>query len=29
MPDQPRQIGGGRRSIGDVAPKLAEQVFGA
>ena len=24
MPDQPQQIGGGRRSIGDIAPKLAE-----
>lgn len=24
MTDQPKQIGGGRRSIGDVAPKLAE-----
>jgi 4-carboxymuconolactone decarboxylase len=24
MPHQPRQIGGGRRTIGDVAPKLAE-----
>lgn len=24
MPDQPLQIGGGRRTIGDVAPKLAE-----
>jgi 4-carboxymuconolactone decarboxylase len=24
MPDQPRQIGGGRRTIGDLAPKLAE-----
>ena len=24
MPDQPRQIGGGRRAIGDIAPKLAE-----
>ncbi|GGT93118.1 carboxymuconolactone decarboxylase family protein [Streptomyces coeruleorubidus] len=24
MTDQPRQIGGGRRTIGDVAPKLAE-----
>ena len=27
MPDptpRPRQIGGGRRSIGDIAPKLAE-----
>jgi 4-carboxymuconolactone decarboxylase len=24
MPDQPRQVGGGRRAIGDVAPKLAE-----
>jgi 4-carboxymuconolactone decarboxylase len=23
MTDQPKQIGGGRRSIGDVAPKLA------
>jgi 4-carboxymuconolactone decarboxylase len=23
-PQQPRQIGGGRRSIGDIAPKLAE-----
>lgn len=23
MPDQPKQIGGGRRTIGDVAPKLA------
>jgi 4-carboxymuconolactone decarboxylase len=23
MPDEPKQIGGGRRSIGDVAPKLA------
>jgi 4-carboxymuconolactone decarboxylase len=23
MPDQPKQIGGGRRSIGDLAPKLA------
>jgi len=22
--DRPRQVGGGRRSIGDVAPKLAE-----
>ncbi|MGA5200836.1 carboxymuconolactone decarboxylase family protein [Streptomyces variegatus] len=24
MTDQPRQIGGGRRTIGDFAPKLAE-----
>ncbi|MFJ4973919.1 carboxymuconolactone decarboxylase family protein [Streptomyces coeruleorubidus] len=24
MTDQPRQIGGGRRTIGDIAPKLAE-----
>lgn len=24
MTEQPKQIGGGRRSIGDVAPKLAE-----
>lgn len=24
MTDQPRQVGGGRRAIGDVAPKLAE-----
>jgi len=24
MIDQPRQVGGGRRTIGDVAPKLAE-----
>ena len=24
MPDQPQQIGGGRRTIGDIAPKLAE-----
>jgi 4-carboxymuconolactone decarboxylase len=24
MPEQPKQIGGGRRSIGDIAPKLAE-----
>jgi 4-carboxymuconolactone decarboxylase len=24
MADQPKQIGGGRRAIGDVAPKLAE-----
>jgi 4-carboxymuconolactone decarboxylase len=24
MPEQPRQIGGGRRTIGDLAPKLAE-----
>jgi 4-carboxymuconolactone decarboxylase len=24
MPDQPHQVGGGRRSIGDLAPKLAE-----
>jgi 4-carboxymuconolactone decarboxylase len=24
MPKQPRQIGGGRRTIGDLAPKLAE-----
>lgn len=24
MTDQPKQIGGGRRSIGDIAPKLAE-----
>ena len=23
MPDEPKQIGGGRRSIGDIAPKLA------
>jgi 4-carboxymuconolactone decarboxylase len=23
MPDQPHQIGGGRRAIGDIAPKLA------
>jgi 4-carboxymuconolactone decarboxylase len=22
MPQQPRQVGGGRRSIGDIAPKL-------
>jgi 4-carboxymuconolactone decarboxylase len=24
MTDQPKQVGGGRRAIGDVAPKLAE-----
>jgi 4-carboxymuconolactone decarboxylase len=24
MAEQPKQVGGGRRSIGDVAPKLAE-----
>jgi 4-carboxymuconolactone decarboxylase len=24
QPQQPRQVGGGRRTIGDVAPKLAE-----
>jgi 4-carboxymuconolactone decarboxylase len=24
MTDQPKRVGGGRRSIGDVAPKLAE-----
>lgn len=24
MTTQPRQVGGGRRSIGDIAPKLAE-----
>jgi 4-carboxymuconolactone decarboxylase len=24
MPEQPQQIGGGRRTIGDIAPKLAE-----
>lgn len=24
MPEQPKQTGGGRRSIGDLAPKLAE-----
>jgi 4-carboxymuconolactone decarboxylase len=24
QPQQPRQIGGGRRSIGDIAPKFAE-----
>jgi len=24
VPEQPRQIGGGRRTIGDVSPKLAE-----
>jgi 4-carboxymuconolactone decarboxylase len=24
MPDQPKQIGGGRKSIGEIAPKLAE-----
>jgi 4-carboxymuconolactone decarboxylase len=24
QPQQPRQIGGGRRTIGDIAPKLAE-----
>jgi 4-carboxymuconolactone decarboxylase len=24
MPEQPRQIGGGRLTIGDLAPKLAE-----
>jgi 4-carboxymuconolactone decarboxylase len=24
MTDQPKQVGGGRRSIGDIAPKLAE-----
>ena len=23
MTDQPRQVGGGRRAIGDIAPKLA------
>ena len=23
MADQPRQVGGGRRAIGDIAPKLA------
>jgi 4-carboxymuconolactone decarboxylase len=24
MTEQPKQVGGGRRSIGDIAPKLAE-----
>jgi 4-carboxymuconolactone decarboxylase len=24
MNDQPKQVGGGRRTIGDIAPKLAE-----
>ena len=24
MSDQPRQVGGGRKAIGDIAPKLAE-----
>jgi 4-carboxymuconolactone decarboxylase len=24
MPEQPKQIGGGRRTIGDIAPKFAE-----
>ena len=24
MTDQPRQVGGGRRAIGDISPKLAE-----
>jgi 4-carboxymuconolactone decarboxylase len=24
MTDQPKQVGGGRRTIGDIAPKLAE-----
>ena len=24
MAEQPKQVGGGRRTIGDVAPKLAE-----
>ena len=24
MPEQPKQVGGGRRAIGDIAPKLAE-----
>jgi 4-carboxymuconolactone decarboxylase len=24
MAEQPKQVGGGRRSIGDIAPKLAE-----
>ena len=24
QPQQPKQIGGGRRAIGDVAPKLVE-----
>ena len=24
MTDQPRQVGGGRKAIGDIAPKLAE-----
>jgi 4-carboxymuconolactone decarboxylase len=24
MTDQPKQLGGGRRAIGDIAPKLAE-----
>jgi 4-carboxymuconolactone decarboxylase len=24
MPDQPRQVGGGRRAVGDLATKLAE-----
>ncbi|MGX1274532.1 carboxymuconolactone decarboxylase family protein [Streptomyces phaeoluteigriseus] len=24
MADQPKQVGGGRRTIGDIAPKLAE-----
>jgi 4-carboxymuconolactone decarboxylase len=24
MADQPRQVGGGRRAVGDIAPKLAE-----
>ena len=24
QPQQPKQVGGGRRTVGDVAPKLAE-----
>ncbi|GAP47224.1 carboxymuconolactone decarboxylase family protein [Streptomyces azureus] len=28
MTDQPRQVGGGRRTIGDFAPKLAELTDG-
>ncbi|MEV4139386.1 carboxymuconolactone decarboxylase family protein [Dactylosporangium sp. NPDC049742] len=24
MPEQPKQVGGGRRAVGDIAPKLAE-----
>jgi 4-carboxymuconolactone decarboxylase len=27
MPDQPRKMGGGRRAVGDIAPKLAPELI--